>query len=93
MWLSDGSLELMKEKQGSKELAKPVRMCVICRRRFEKPELDRHVLDGAGSMMLDENQKAPGRGWYCCRAEECRKKFALWKAGGRKRKSGGVVGR
>lgn len=73
--------------------ARPVRMCVICRGRFGKRELDRYVLTLSGELGLDEKQRAPGRGWYCCRGDGCRKKFALWKPGCRKRRSGGAVGR
>lgn len=45
----------------------PSRMCVICRRRFAKSQLLRHVLSssgGEGTLEADEAQKKPGRGWY-----------------------------
>ncbi len=57
----------------------PTRMCVICRRRFAKSQLLRHVLSPSGgekTLEADEAQKRPGRGWYVCSAPACREKFA-----------------
>lgn len=77
----------------------PTRMCVICRRRFAKSQLLRHVLppadadrtpDSAGESGLeaDKAQVRPGRGWYVCSDPECRKKFS--KLGRIRRKRKGV---
>ena len=57
----------------------PTRMSVICRRRFAKSQLLRHVLSHSGgerTLEADETQKKPGRGWYVCSAPACREKFA-----------------
>lgn len=65
----------------------PTRMCVICRRRFAKHELIRHVVSPQGGEFLaDERQIQPGRGWYVCSESACREKFRRFRAGGRKRK-------
>ena len=61
----------------------PVRMCMICRRRFAKSRLLRHVAgfvdDGPIMLTADEAQTKPGRGWYICDDRQCREK--LTKAG------------
>lgn len=58
----------------------PVRMCVVCRRRFAKSQLLRHVSvpEGAAGNGLeaDEAQTRPGRGWYVCDDPACRARFA-----------------
>lgn len=64
--------------EGAKE--EPVRMCMICRRRFAKSQLLRHVLapapeGGREMLQADMAQKRTGRGWYVCRAPECREKL------------------
>ncbi|MFI3272516.1 MAG: DUF448 domain-containing protein [Pseudomonadota bacterium] len=68
---------------------KPVRMCVICRRRFTKKELLRYVcpVEGTGPV-ADVRQVHPGRGWYVCGDPNCRAKMA--KFGGWRRKRKGV---
>ena len=79
----------------------PARMCVICRRRFAKSQLLRHVLApsaetegetraGAGKSGLeaDEARARPGRGWYVCSDPQCREKFL--KLGRVRRKRKGV---
>ena len=77
----------------------PTRMCVICRRRFAKSQLLRHVLPqvdaeqipggtGESGLEADEAQVRPGRGWYVCSNPECRKKFS--KLGRIRRKRKGV---
>ncbi|MBO4369061.1 MAG: DUF448 domain-containing protein [Desulfovibrio sp.] len=53
----------------------PVRMCVICRRRFLKSELTRFRLMPDGVLQKDEKQIGPGRGWYICSDPHCAKKF------------------
>ncbi len=59
--------------------AGPVRMCVVCRQRFLKPELLRHTLTPEGALAPDAGPASPGRGWYVCRGEECRRKFARFR--------------
>ncbi len=49
----------------------PVRMCVVCRGRFEKAELSRVISGDDGEIRLDKTGKAQCRGAYICR--ECLK--------------------
>lgn len=68
----------MEKRQG------PVRMCVVCRRRFAKSQLLRHVpaSDGASAgngLVADETQTGSGRGWYLCDDPVCRERFAHMK--------------
>ena len=61
------------------ERQEPVRMCVVCRRRFAKSRLLRHVSasEGVGNgLEADEAQTRPGRGWYVCDDPACRERFA-----------------
>lgn len=65
----------MNERQG------PVRMCVVCRRRFAKSQLLRHVpaldnISAGNGLVADEAQTRPGRGWYVCDDPACRERFA-----------------
>ena len=53
----------MNERQG------PVRMCVVCKRRFAKSQLMRHVpapegVAAGNGLEADKAQTRPGRGWY-----------------------------
>jgi len=58
----------------------PVRMCVICRRRFSKRELTRYIRPaGAGEPVQDESQTLPGRGYYLCADEACRSRLSKYK--------------
>lgn len=60
---------------------RPERMCVVCRGRFPKEELLRHVCPltpeetGTGGLVPDPGQKLPGRGFYICGRPECRARF------------------
>lgn len=63
------------------ERREPVRMCMICKRRFAKSQLLRHVPAVGGSaagngLEPDEAQIKPGRGWYVCTDPQCRERFA-----------------
>ena len=49
----------------------PMRMCVGCREMKEKRELIRIVRSAEGSVSVDLRGKAPGRGAYVCRSEDC----------------------
>ncbi|MSS26930.1 YlxR family protein [Desulfovibrio sp. PG-178-WT-4] len=62
----------------------PVRMCVICRRRFAKAELNRHVLTAQGNLSIDAEKTRPGRGWYVCSDPVCEQKFAKYRPGARR---------
>ncbi|ABM29448.1 hypothetical protein DDE01_21090 [Desulfovibrio desulfuricans] len=73
----------------SEERHQPIRMCVICRRRFAKHELLRYVCPAEGAApVADERQVLPGRGWYVCGDPACRER--LRKFGGWRRKRKGV---
>ncbi|MDE5879445.1 MAG: YlxR family protein [Desulfovibrio sp.] len=63
----------------------PVRMCVICRRRFAKKELRRHVLTPEGILTIDETHTSPGRGWYVCPDPACGRRFEKYRPGTRQR--------
>ena len=45
-------------------------MCVFCRRRFPKTELNRFV-EKDGMITRDTKGTCPGRGAYCCRDTGC----------------------
>ncbi|WP_346773695.1 YlxR family protein [Desulfovibrio sp. ZJ369] len=62
----------------------PVRMCVICRRRFPKAALTRHVLTPQGNLSIDPEKVRPGRGWYLCSDPVCALKFAKYRPGARR---------
>ncbi len=52
-------------------MAKPQRMCVVCREMKEKDCLIRVVRNKDGEFALDPSGKKPGRGAYVCRSESC----------------------
>lgn len=74
----------------------PIRMCMVCKRRFPKPQLLRHVLlpadgedsgeDSKNALVADAVQTRPGRGWYVCSDPACRERFAKMGRVRRKRK-------
>lgn len=58
----------------------PERMCVVCRQRFPKEELERYVrpADATGRDSVpvhDPEQTLPGRGYYVCGQAQCRERF------------------
>ena len=57
----------------------PMRMCVGCREMKEKRQLLRIVRSPENVISFDRVGKAPGRGAYVCRSQEC-----LTKAGKQK---------
>ena len=71
----------------------PVRMCVICRRRFPKDELYRFTCPVHGELTLtaDSTGNKPGRGFYLCRDAACRNKFERFKGWQKKCKGVGHV--
>ena len=54
----------------------PIRTCVICRKKKNKEELIRLVLDKDNRIVIDELQKKEGRGIYLCSNDtSCKEKF------------------
>ena len=49
----------------------PQRQCVGCREMKDKKDLIRVVKSPEGVISIDDKGKAPGRGAYICRSEEC----------------------
>ena len=49
----------------------PMRMCVGCREMKEKRQLMRVVKSPENVISFDRVGKAPGRGAYVCRSQEC----------------------
>ena len=49
----------------------PMRMCVGCREMKEKRSLMRVVKSPEGAISFDWVGKAPGRGAYVCKSNEC----------------------
>ena len=58
----------------------PMRQCLGCREMKPKKELLRVVRAPDGGVSLDFRGKAPGRGAYVCRSEECLKRAIRSKA-------------
>ena len=54
--------------------AAPQRMCIACRRLFDKRDLLRIVRTPQGEVRFDPTGKAAGRGAYLCKDPECLKK-------------------
>lgn len=72
---------------------RPIRMCVICRQRFDKHELQRYTCPVHGELGLskDNTGKNPGRGFYLCHNMACQKKFEYFKGWQKKCKGVGHV--
>jgi len=66
----------------------PERTCVGCRSKAPKPELVRVVRPPGGTATVDPTGKAPGRGAYVHRADECLARAARSGVLGRALKSG-----
>ena len=49
----------------------PQRTCVVCRRKRDKGELIRIVKGSDGTIVLDTDGKAQGRGAYICSDGDC----------------------
>ena len=66
---------------GTESSNEPVRMCVVCRQRFPKGELERFVCPAAAPdgepecPVPDPEQTTPGRGYYVCVQARCRELF------------------
>ena len=72
----------------------PIRMCVACRQRFPKRELERFVcpenvqeLETDGPVP-DPDKTKPGRGYYVCVQARCRDRFHKMIAGLMKKRKG-----
>ena len=52
-------------------MTRPHRTCVACRRTQDKYALLRLVRQEDGTVVVDEQYQAPGRGAYVCRDREC----------------------
>lgn len=50
---------------------RPLRMCMVCRKRKEKEQLLRVARSGNGVIAVDSSGKMPGRGAYLCKSKEC----------------------
>lgn len=90
--MKDGETSLKRE---------PVRMCMACRERLPKRELERYVRqrkEGGGfpsdresgtvDLIHDPGKRQPGRGFYICSKAECRIKFEKIRAGLKKKCKG-----
>ncbi len=55
----------------------PIRTCIICKTKAPKFKLIRYVKIN-DTLVIDENQIKPGRGFYIC-SEECKQKLAKYK--------------
>ncbi len=53
---------------------KPLRMCMVCRKRMEKHQLIRIAKSPSGEIAIDLDGKQPGRGAYLCRNRDCLEK-------------------
>ncbi|MGE4297825.1 MAG: YlxR family protein [Desulfovibrionaceae bacterium] len=68
----------------------PMRTCVICRGRFPKATLNRHVCPRADiaetgeGLVPDPEQILPGRGFYVCTDSSCGKRFGKFQGWRRK---------
>jgi uncharacterized protein len=50
-------------------------MCIICRKRFPKPQLLRFIRDPQLGPVADARQRMPGRGFYVCNNSMCLEKM------------------
>ncbi|MBD5552922.1 MAG: DUF448 domain-containing protein [Desulfovibrio sp.] len=63
----------------------PERMCVICRRRFARAELNRFAMGPDGRLIPDIKKCMPGRGYWLCANPACATGFAKFRPKGRRR--------
>ena len=57
----------VKEK---KEINKPERMCICCRKKGEKADFFR-IIEQDGKYVFDREMKVQARGFYVCKTNEC----------------------
>lgn len=79
---------------GTGEKHEPVRMCVVCRKRFSKGELKRYVCPETLRELVengpvpDPEKNKPGRGFYVCVQARCRETFPKKVTGLMKKRKG-----
>jgi len=56
---------------------KPLRTCVVCRKKLEKDNLIRFILI-EGEVIFDLGQRFPARGYYVCDENNCIEKLEKW---------------
>ncbi|MBC18029.1 conserved protein of unknown function [Pseudodesulfovibrio profundus] len=72
----------------------PVRMCIVCRQRYPKGELDRYVCPDTAKELEtdgpvpDPGKNRPGRGFYVCVQARCREHFPKMIKGLMKKRKG-----
>jgi predicted RNA-binding protein YlxR (DUF448 family) len=54
-----------------------IRTCIVCKKKMNKWDLVRFVLDESGRFTEDQKMIKPGRGAYVCRDHNCRLKFGM----------------
>lgn len=71
----------------------PIRMCIICKQRLAKKELQRYTCPTHEELKLtmDDTGKNPGRGFYLCYTAACQKKLERFKGWQKKCKGVGHV--
>ncbi|HCR13002.1 MAG TPA: YlxR family protein [Solidesulfovibrio sp.] len=78
----------MQRTDSGERPASPARMCVVCRGRFPKSSLRRHVLAEGAGLVPDPRAVLPGRGHYLCANPECAEKFSKYSVRPRRRRGG-----
>ena len=61
-----------------KEINKPERMCICCRRKGQKNEFFR-ITEQDGKYIFDKEMKVQARGFYVCKTNECIEKLSKHK--------------
>ena len=61
-----------------KEINKPERMCICCRRKGQKNEFFR-ITEQDGKYVFDKEMKVQARGFYVCKTNECIEKLSKHK--------------
>mgnify|MGYP001694943561 CR=1 FL=1 len=61
-----------------KEISKPERMCICCRRKGQKNEFFR-IAEQDGKYVFDKEMKVQARGFYVCKTNECIEKLSKHK--------------
>lgn len=56
-------------------MSEPIRMCAGCRTHAPKKDLIRVVRTPSGEVVVDLQEKTPGRGAYICRRSDCYNKI------------------
>jgi len=56
---------------------KPIRTCVICKKKDSKYTMKRFVIKN-GIIYYDDRNVHAGRGYYCCDNEKCKINLISW---------------